>query len=91
MPLLLWRNFLKFLPIILSVWKISYFMKFTERFNECLKYSNLNQSEIAKCCNTTRQNISNFKAGRTYPSIETLYLLCECLDVSADYLLGLED
>ena len=66
-------------------------MKFTERFNECLKYSHLKQSEIAKYCNTTRQNITNFKAGRTYPSIETLYLLCECLDVSADYLLGLED
>ncbi|MDE7264957.1 MAG: helix-turn-helix domain-containing protein, partial [Clostridia bacterium] len=38
-----------------------------------------------------RQNITNFKAGRTYPSIETLYLICECLEVSADYLLGLED
>ncbi|MDE6356139.1 MAG: helix-turn-helix domain-containing protein [Clostridia bacterium] len=66
-------------------------MKFTERFNECLKYSDMKQSEIAKYCKTTRQNISNFKTGRTYPSIETLYLLCECLDVSADYLLGLEE
>ncbi len=66
-------------------------MKFTERFNECLKYSDLKQSEIAIYCKTSRQNITNFKAGRTFPSIETLYLLCQCLEVSADYLLGLED
>ena len=66
-------------------------MKFTEKFNECLKYSHLKQSEIANYCKTTRQNITNFKSGRTYPSIETLYLLCKCLDVSADYLLGLDE
>lgn len=66
-------------------------MKFTERFNECLKYTDKTQTEIAKHCNITKQNISNFKAGRTMPSIETLYLLCECLNVSSDYLLGLED
>lgn len=66
-------------------------MKFTERFNECLKYSGIKQNDIAKYCNTTRQNITNFKAGRTYPSIETLFLLCQCLDVSSDYLLGLDD
>ncbi len=66
-------------------------MKFTERFNECLHYSDLSQSDIAKYCNTTRQNISNFKAGRTIPSIETLCLLSECFNVSTDYLLGLAD
>lgn len=66
-------------------------MKFTERFNECLKYSGKQQTEIAKYCKTSRQNITNFKAGRTYPSLETLYLLCECLEVSADWLLGLEN
>ncbi len=66
-------------------------MKFTERFNECLHYSDLSQNDIAKYCNTTRQNISNFKAGRTIPSIETLCLLSECFNVSTDYLLGLAD
>ena len=66
-------------------------MKFTERFNECLKYTGIKQSEIAKFCNTTRQNITNFKAGRTFPSLETLYLICKCLDVSSDYLLGLDE
>ncbi len=66
-------------------------MKFTERFNECFQLTKLKQSEIAKFCNTSKQNISNFKAGRSFPSIETLYLLCECLEVSADYLLGLTD
>ncbi len=66
-------------------------MKFTERFNECLKFTKLTQTEIAKYCNITKQNISNFKAGRAFPSIETLYLLCECLEVSSDFMLGLDD
>ena len=66
-------------------------MKFTERFNECLKFTAKKQCEIAAYCKTSKQNISNFKSGRTYPSIEMLYLLCECLEVSADYLLGLKD
>lgn len=66
-------------------------MKFTERFNDCLKQTELKQTEIAKSCHIAKQTISNFKAGRAYPSIDTLYLLCKVLDVSADYLLGLED
>ena len=35
--------------------------------------------------------ISDYKAGKSMPSLDTLYLICRCLDVSADYLLGLED
>lgn len=66
-------------------------MKFTERFNECLKDTQLKQNEIAQRCKTTKQNISNYKAGRAFPSLETLFLLCKCLNASADYLLGLED
>ena len=65
--------------------------KFKERFNECLKYSNVKQIELAKAANVSKQCISDYKSGKSVPSIDTLYLICKCLDVSADYLIGLED
>ena len=66
-------------------------MLFTQRFNEILKSSGASQTDLAKFCNTTKQNITNFKAGRSFPSIDTLYKICKFLDCSADYLLGLSD
>ena len=65
--------------------------KFTERFNESLKYSNVKQIELAKAANVSKQCISDYKSGKSVPSIDTLYLICKYLDVSADYLIGLED
>ena len=64
--------------------------KFKERFNEVLNYSYVKQTELAKAANVSKQCISDYKSGKSVPSIDTLYLLCQYLDVSADYLLGLE-
>ena len=66
-------------------------MKFTERFNEVLKISGKTQVEIAEAISVCKQCVSDYKTGKTYPSLETLYALCEYLDVTADYLLGLTD
>lgn len=66
-------------------------MLFTERFNEILKSSGVKQNELAVECNVTKQSISDFKHGKSFPSIETLYRICRCLECSADYLLGLTD
>ena len=65
--------------------------KFTQRFNEILKYSNIKQTALAKAANVSKQCISDYKAGKSVPSLDTLYLICKYLDISADYLLGLED
>lgn len=65
--------------------------KFQERFNECLRYSEKKQVELARAANISKQCISDYKSGKSVPSIETLFLICKFLDVSADYLLGLED
>lgn len=65
--------------------------KFQERFNECLKYSDVKQTDLAKAANVSKQCISDYKSGKSVPSIDTLFLLCRYLEVSADYLLGLED
>lgn len=65
--------------------------KFQARFNEALRYSDMKQTELAKAANVSKQCISDYKAGKSVPGIDTLVLLCRALDVSADYLLGLDD
>ena len=65
--------------------------KFQERFNECLQFSGVKQVELARAARVSKQCISDYKKGKSVPSIDTLYMICRYLDVSADYLLGLED
>lgn len=66
-------------------------MIFRERFNEILISCGKSQVKIAKAANVSKQCISDYKSGKSVPSIETLYLICKFLDVSADYILGLTD
>ena len=66
-------------------------MRFQERIVDAIKDSGYNQKSIAKILNISEGNISNWKKGINLPSIEILYKLCMILNVSADYLLGLED
>lgn len=66
-------------------------MKFTERFNETLKSSGKSQVEIAKAVHVSKQCVTDYKTGKSLPSLETLYALCTFLEVSADYLLGLSE
>ena len=63
---------------------------FTLRFSEAIKSSGITQVELANRVKISKQCISDFKSGKSFPSIQTLRLLCKYLDVSADYLLGLE-
>lgn len=64
---------------------------FTERFNEVIRYELVNQSHLATKIGISRQCISDYKSGKSYPTIQTLSSICKILDVSANYLLGLED
>ena len=66
-------------------------MEFTKRFNEVLKTSGKTQVDIAKAINVTKQCVTDYKTGKSVPSLETLYALCKFLEVSADYLLGLTE
>ncbi len=65
--------------------------RFQARFNDCLRYGGIKQTELAKAVGVSKQCISDYKAGKSLPSLDTLYLICRVLDVSADYLLGLTD
>lgn len=66
-------------------------MKFIERFNEVLKISGKSQVQLAKEINVSKQCVSDYKSGKSLPSLQTLYLICKNLDVTSDYLLGLSD
>lgn len=66
-------------------------MKFTERFNELVTISGKTQVQIAKEINVSKQCVTDYKSGKSMPSLETLFLICKCLETSADYLLGLSD
>ena len=66
-------------------------MMFKERFTEEIRNAEIKQKELAQKLNISESNITNWKKGDNAPSIEMLYNICRHLDVSADYLLGLED
>lgn len=66
-------------------------MIFKQRINETLKNCQYSQKQIAKILNISEGNITNWKNGDNMPSIEILYRLCILLNVSSDYLLGLEN
>ena len=66
-------------------------MKFQERLIEELKASKYTQKEIANALGITESNLTNWKKGENAPSLETFYRLCVLLEVSADYLLGIDD
>ena len=66
-------------------------MLFTERFNEALHDLKVNQVKLAKYCSVSRQLITEFKKGRSLPSLDVLCLICRYLDFTSDYLLGLKD
>lgn len=66
-------------------------MQFKERFNEVLKNSEITQTELAKRIGISKQCISDFKSGKSLPSINTLFILCKVLDISSDFLLGLSN
>lgn len=62
---------------------------FTDRFNEVIKNEKVVQSELANEIGIARQCITDYKSGKSYPTIQTLRALCGYLEVSSDYLLGL--
>lgn len=66
-------------------------MLFKERIAEAIKFSGLTQKQIAEKLQISEGNITNWKKGSNYPSLEVLYKLCVILDESSDYLLGLDE
>ncbi|MCM1367214.1 MAG: helix-turn-helix domain-containing protein [Roseburia sp.] len=64
---------------------------FTVRFCNELEHMVISQTQLAALVGISKQCISDFKSGKSYPSIQTLRDLAVQLNVSTDYLLGLEE
>ena len=61
------------------------------KLKELRKIKKVSQKEIAKAVGITLSAYSNYEQGLRQPSYDILKNLCKYFDVSADYLLGLED
>ena len=62
-----------------------------KRLKELRKENGLTQMELAALLQTTDDSIYSWEKGRSQPSFEMLCEICEKLDVTSDYLLGLCD
>ena len=64
--------------------------KFSEQLKECLRTSNITQSELARTINMSQSVINNYCTGKREPTLDVLVLICKTLNESADYLLGID-
>lgn len=48
----------------------------------------LTQHDLGGIINIPQNTISNYEKGKTFPSVETLYLIADYFNISIDYLVG---
>ena len=60
-----------------------------KRIRECIMDSDIKQKDIAKLVGVSPQTISKYMKKNIFPALDTLAKLCKILDVSADYILGI--
>lgn len=66
-------------------------MLFSQRLRSIRNAMNLNQKEFASLLEINPVTLSHYENGKREPDLERLFMLCQRLKVSADYLLGLVD
>ena len=62
-------------------------MELGKRILEIRKENDLTQDGLAEICNVTRQTISNWENGKSYPDLDTLVMLSDSFGISLDALL----
>ena len=62
-------------------------MELGKRIAEIRKEHKLTQEGLAEICSVTRQTISNWENGKSYPDLETLVVISDTFDVSLDAML----
>ncbi len=65
--------------------------KIQERLREVIKNAPYSQKEIACAIGVSAQTVSKYMRENIFPALDTLSKLCQYLDVSADYVLGLKE
>lgn len=64
---------------------------FATKLKETRTEKGFTQKQLAEAIKTTDDSIYSWEKGRSQPSLEMLRALSKFLEVSTDYLLGLED
>ena len=64
---------------------------FGDKLKGIRKAKKLTQFELAKRLEVSKGTVSAYEQGLSHPSIQTLVKICDILDTSADYLLGISD
>lgn len=62
-----------------------------KRIRDCRNEKGLTQTELAEKLSTTQSTIGKYEREELQPNIDTLILICKLFEVSADYIIGLED
>ena len=62
-----------------------------DRLKELRKEKGYTQHDLAQFLETVDSCYASWEQGRTEPNIKAIIALCRFFEVSADYLLGLED
>lgn len=66
-------------------------MKWYEKLKEARLAKNLSQLQMSQLLGVTRACYANYEQGIREPSFTLLKLICQNLEISADYLIGLSD
>ena len=65
--------------------------KFHEKLKDLRTQLGISKDKVAKDMGITRAAYANYEQGTREPSLETLKVICNYYDVSADYLIGREE
>ena len=64
---------------------------FATRLRELRNEKTMTLKQVSSELNMPLMTYANYEQGKRQPSLETLSLLCDFYDVSADYLIGRTD
>ncbi|WP_435790305.1 helix-turn-helix domain-containing protein [Clostridium sp.] len=62
-------------------------MGFSERLQLLRKEKGLSQEQLAELLNVSRQSVSKWESGQTYPETDKLIILSDLFEITLDYLL----
>ena len=65
--------------------------KFSERLRQVLKDNGMSQVMLAKKIGMSQGVVNNYCTGKREPTLDVLVSICQALNESADYLLGINN
>lgn len=65
-------------------------LTFPEILQEIMNEKSLNQTELAKILGIKQSQVSEWLKSKSKPGYDSIKLLCENLDISADRILGID-